>query len=271
MFNSTTKSHLDQVSLKLPQGLLLSGPRGVGLLEAAEFIANAHNTVPLIVRPEKDDTPDENGSISIEIIRRLYQQTRTALPVKRIVIIYIAETMGIPAQNAFLKLLEEPGPSTHFILVSSNERKLLPTIRSRVQQIEVRPISTAESIQLLTDLGVKDSTKQQQLLFIAKGLPSELKKLVSDADYFETRSSAMRSAKLLLTGDLYSRLKVVSEYGSGRESALQLVSDCLTIMERSTGDKNSQNITKIDILLDTYERLIANGNSKLQLARICYN
>jgi DNA polymerase-3 subunit delta' len=55
----------------------------------------------------------------------------------RIVLIRPAEAMNAATANALLKSLEEPGPRTLFMLVSSNAQRLLPTVRSRCQAVEV--------------------------------------------------------------------------------------------------------------------------------------
>ena len=100
----------------LPQSLLLVGPVGVGLGATAQYIAAEIGDVSFTVLPEKDDEINiEKGVISIDSIRRLYQQTRSIQTGKRVIVIDYAERMGIPAQNAFLKLLEEPGEGTYFI------------------------------------------------------------------------------------------------------------------------------------------------------------
>ena len=43
-------------------------------------------------------------------------------------------TITIPAQNALLKILEEPRPGVRFVLVTSNSEMLIPTLLSRLQQ-----------------------------------------------------------------------------------------------------------------------------------------
>ncbi len=48
-----------------------------------------------------------------------------------------AERLGDPAQNAFLKTLEEPPAGTMLLLLTMNPRKLLPTIRSRCQTLSL--------------------------------------------------------------------------------------------------------------------------------------
>lgn len=44
-------------------------------------------------------------------------------------------TITIPAQNALLKVLEEPNPGVRFIFITSNEAGMLPTLRSRLQEV----------------------------------------------------------------------------------------------------------------------------------------
>jgi DNA polymerase-3 subunit delta' len=60
----------------------------------------------------------------------------------KVVIVDDAETMNIPAANAFLKTLEEPPEESVIILVSSRPDLLLPTIRSRCSRINFSPLSS---------------------------------------------------------------------------------------------------------------------------------
>ena len=53
----------------------------------------------------------------------------------RVVIIRPADAMNIYAANALLKSLEEPGKNTLILLISSRPENLLPTVRSRCQQV----------------------------------------------------------------------------------------------------------------------------------------
>jgi hypothetical protein len=58
---------------------------------------------------------------------------------KKIFIIYGADGLNKPAQNALLKILEEPPRHVIFILSAENPAKLLPTVRSRTRFINVSP------------------------------------------------------------------------------------------------------------------------------------
>jgi DNA polymerase-3 subunit delta' len=73
------------------------------------------------------------SSIGIDQIRALedFVFTGSHRNARRIILITEAEAMTIPAANSLLKILEEPPSSVYFILISNNQKKLLPTLRSR--------------------------------------------------------------------------------------------------------------------------------------------
>lgn len=55
-----------------------------------------------------------------------------------------AQDMGVPGQNALLKVLEEPPKYGVFILLTDNPEKLLPTVRSRCTQLQLQPLAEQE-------------------------------------------------------------------------------------------------------------------------------
>ena len=57
--------------------------------------------------------------------------------------------MNEPTANKLLKILEEPPAETAFLLVSDEPERLLPTILSRTQRVEFRPLSEQELMQAL--------------------------------------------------------------------------------------------------------------------------
>ena len=62
----------------MPQSLLLSGKDGVGLSTIARYIAELSKAVPTVILPEKDEKIDlEKGVISVDIMRQLYNDTKT--------------------------------------------------------------------------------------------------------------------------------------------------------------------------------------------------
>jgi DNA polymerase III delta prime subunit len=268
--NSRTQQHLDLIVRDLPQSMVFTGPEGIGLLSIVSYTANLVQAKPIYVLPEKDDKIDiEKGVITVDVIRRLYAMTKTIETGTRLIVIDYAERMGIQAQNAFLKLLEEPGVNTHFILLTHTISKLLPTIRSRVQITEVNPITIRQSEALLDELKVTHAQKRSQLLFIAAGLPAALTVLANDEKLFDTRAQVIRDARTYLQGDMYDRLKLALQYKDDRAGALTLLLDAMKLLQGSlkTG-KNPEQVKKISVLLKTHDRIEANGNVRLQLASV---
>lgn len=268
LMHATTNAQLDHMLVDFPHAVLLQGPTGIGLSGIADYISRSLGAVTTTVLPEKQEKIDlEHGVIAVDSIRRLYDQTKTKAIGKRLIVIDYAERMGIQAQNAFLKLLEEPGEGIHFILLAHETAQLLPTIHSRVQTVEVRPITRHQSDELLDALKVTDATIRSQLLFIADGRPAELTRLAQDTDAFQTRASLIRDARTLLQGDAYDKLAVIQYYKDDRAASSVLVTDALNMLRSSlSANPTAATITKMNALLEAFERLQANGNLRLQLA-----
>ncbi|GBD10503.1 DNA polymerase III subunit gamma/tau [bacterium HR23] len=79
----------------------------------------------------------QRREISIRDIRRLTSLCTLTPHLRgwRVIIIDRAEHLSEEAGNALLKTLEEPPPTTLFLLLSCNEEGILPTLRSRCQEV----------------------------------------------------------------------------------------------------------------------------------------
>ena len=264
------KRSLQHIIADLPQSLLIAGPEGVGLTTVSRFISQSAGGQTITVLPEKDEVVDiEKGTISIDIVRRLYDQTKMRRTDKLIVVIDYAERMAPTAQNAFLKLLEEPSVHIHFMLLSHSPDLLLPTILSRVVRYDVRPLNTVQTETFIDTLGVTDVKKRTQLLYMASGLPGELYRLSDDSNYFDIRAVRMRDARTLLQGTLYEKLKVAHLYKDNRVAALLLLNDAMHMLQRSISDTPSdQLIRHIESLIMAHRKISGNGNVRLCLARL---
>lgn len=268
--NSQSKRQLDIILNDLPQSLLVTGPEGIGMISIIEFIGQKLDSKPVIINPEYEEKVNlDKGIIGVDIIRRLYDLTKSKAKGKSIMVINRADKMNTVAQNAFLKLLEEPRDNVHFILLCSKTSVLLPTILSRLRLIELLPLTKDQSIKYLQTLGVKDDTKITQLLFIASGLPEELAKLATDEEYFNKRALIIKDARILLQGNAYQKLLLGDKYKNDRENSLTLLNDAMKQLQMSM--MNSQDTALIDnlqLLLNAYDRITANGNIRLQLATV---
>lgn len=78
--------------------------------------------------------------LDIETARQIISWAKSSYNDERVAIVSF-HTAGIPAQNALLKILEEPPQNTRFILVTSNKSHLIDTVLSRVQLHEEKEYS----------------------------------------------------------------------------------------------------------------------------------
>lgn len=120
-----------------------------------EFYTN-HKIDPFDITLLTLETSVKQNTASIGIEDIKYMQKKIFLkPIKsesKAIIIDEAELLTIEAQNALLKILEEPPAHTLFILSSSTKETFLPTIISRCQIIQLEEEALALSEKEKTDL-----------------------------------------------------------------------------------------------------------------------
>lgn len=145
---------------QLAQAYLFTGPRGVGKALVARELAQ--ECIPSSAT--RGDHPDviwlrvlpDKSEISMEQWRAVEAKVQfQALEGERkFIIIDDAERMNASVANACLKTLEEPPANTHFILIAHDADRLLPTIRSRCQQVVFAPLSHEVVSQWIRSQGV---------------------------------------------------------------------------------------------------------------------
>lgn len=108
----------------------------------------------------------------------------------RIVLINPAESLNLSSANALLKMLEEPAPGVIFILVAHQLQRLLPTIVSRCQKINMPVPSEAQALAWLNTKGVKNS--ELQLAYL-EGSPI---KVLSEQAQFDQLSEIWKHLSL---------------------------------------------------------------------------
>jgi len=143
---------------KFPRFLVIRGVKGSGKKELVKYIANKFECETLFF------------GTSVESIRQLittcYQQTK-----KLLYVITDAEKLSANAENALLKVVEEP-PRNAYIILTINSDSLLATINSRATTICMAEYSRAELKQYAQDI-LKLKTNIDELLDICD-TPGEL-------------------------------------------------------------------------------------------------
>ena len=122
--------------------------------ELANFLENNKFETPnSFLNEVMEITPDENGNIGIDRIRDLKQFLfqRPIRSDKRVVIINDADTTTSQAQNAILKIAEEPPTSALIILIVSNSDSLIATLQSRFAKIYFKRVEERKIKKFLMD------------------------------------------------------------------------------------------------------------------------
>jgi DNA polymerase-3 subunit delta' len=239
----------------------LVGQNGMGLGTLARELASR---VADSGQPQEIIQPDDKGLIAIDRIRELYRHTRTTAAGRRPIIIDDADSMSLDAQHAFLKLLEEPASHIYFILTSHSPDRLLPTVRSRLQVIPVRPISSEQSAAALDTFDLSE-TERRQTLFLAAGRPAELIRLASDDGRLAEQGVIVGDARTFLSAGLYERLALTKRY-TDRAAALQLLAMCAELLKFSLlKQAQAQNVAGMAHLETAMTRIQANGHVRTHL------
>jgi len=129
----------------------------------------------IIVRPDK--------SIKIKDVRALQHELSLTNPYGgwRAVILGDLDQMTIAAQNAFLKILEEPQTKVIFILLARRLRAVLPTIISRTQLVRLAVVRQAEIAADLQKHGVEEN-RARELARLSRGRPGWARNCIADKD-----------------------------------------------------------------------------------------
>lgn len=95
----------------------------------------------------------------------------------RVVVIDPAQALSVPAANALLKMLEEPGRRTYFLLVTHRPSALPATVRSRCRLVTVPTPEPCEQVAwLAADAGIA-AADASRLLAFAGGAPLHARQL----------------------------------------------------------------------------------------------
>src|SRR3989344_26478 len=195
----------------LSHGYIFFGERELGKATFAKCLANFMEfskfqeptsvlTELLVISP---DFEDSDGTIGIDTVRDI-KRFLYAKPVnskRRIVLIDEAQALTTQAQNAILKIAEEPPRSGLLIIIVSNPDALLSTLQSRFQKVYFPRLSTTAVKEFLIKdmkMGVKDALEIAGLSF---GRIGRAKNIVLNKDTEFLRKEVSR----FLKGGVYQK------------------------------------------------------------------
>jgi len=134
--------------------------------------------------------------------------------------------MTAQAQNALLKTIEEPPEGTVLMLTAAHELDVLPTIRSRVQVLNLQIPTLAQLKEFLAAGGFKAAAIDKALL-MSGGLPG-LTQALLEGDESHPLVAATSRARDVLQKPTFERLTMVDELVKNKQEWL----DTLFIIDR---------------------------------------
>ena len=231
-----------QQSLKagrLAHAYLLAGPTHVGKMTLAIKLAQALNCEAeekpclectackkiqagkhadvITVGLAQNESDAEAKVIGIDQIKEI--QHAASLPPfegrHKVFIIDGAELMSTEAANCLLKTLEEPEARVTFVLLTTNDRLLLPTVVSRCQRLELTPLPIKEEVEALV-ASVKIEPERARLLAgLSHGCPGWALAAAQDQSTLQNRSEEIIKIAGAINGDLEGRFEYVDKLAAG--------------------------------------------------------
>lgn len=154
---------------------------------------------------------------------------------RRVVLVWLPERMMVQAANKLLKLIEEPPTETYFLLVSEDPEKVLGTIQSRTQRINVPLLQDEEIAQALV-FGHRIAEEQARVMArVAQGsYTAALKRLETESEekmFFDLFVQLMRLSYMRRIKDMRAWSEQVSELG--RESQKRMLEYCQRLIREN--------------------------------------
>ncbi|MDO5075296.1 MAG: DNA polymerase III subunit delta' [Bacteroidales bacterium] len=141
----------------------------------------------------------------------------------KVVIIWLPELMHTTCSNKILKLLEEPPQQTLFILCSNEPQRLLPTILSRTQRIEVKGLSEQDiAAALVQQRGLAPEDAAHTAHLAAGSYTRALRQLSVNDDereYFDMFVLLMRKCYLRDIKEMHAWSERVAAWGRERQKS----------------------------------------------------
>jgi hypothetical protein len=217
--------------------------------------------------------PEDGKPITIEQARFLKKTMQNKLhtenEIARVGIVWRADTATREAQNALLKLIEEPVEHTVLILQCDDTQRLLPTVRSRCQIVSILPLEKSVAVTIATKQGVSD-TEARKAYTLSKGKARLFQRLLNDPG---TTPDSIINAKKFLQDSVSVRLQQSKSYDSP-EKIIDLIEgiDLITHAALQTPRKDANKFYHILSEIRECKKLLSqNALVKLVYLRLCVN
>ena len=257
---------------RIPHAILLEGDKGTGRHTLMRFLSRAAvcdsenspcgecrgcHLAEIGTHPDITVTAPEDGkkNITVAQIRALRTEAyvKPHMAVRRVFVIDKADTMNEQAQNAILKVLEEPPADIIFILIAESAAALLDTIISRCTVLSLVPPETDEAVGYLR----KNTDFSEEQIKEAIGITGNNIGAAIDAlsgGGTAAQAAAKRFAELLISGDEAEMLKITAQFEKNRVLADEFFKE-LKLSLATEIKKNLRNTITAKALVSFYDTL----------------
>jgi hypothetical protein len=271
LLNKKTKILLEAFYARPSGSLILEGTTASGVEQVltdmcSTLLGREHLGNTLIINEP------ESESIGIDTIRELKAKMTTVAggekEVTRIAVIRQAERLTQQAQNALLKLIEEPVKNTVLILQVSDKSQLISTIQSRCQCIPVLQITEKQAKEYAETISMK-AIEMNKAYLLSQGQAKLFMDLINGETSEQVDDTSM--AKKYLTDTVFSRLKNSKEYNE-KNTLQKLIASLELVAEAGLHSSTSATSARWQHTLkevrEAKELLKSNANVKLVLLRL---
>jgi DNA polymerase-3 subunit delta' len=166
------------------------------------------------------------SEIGIDAIREYLQKNSSLPPYEgkcKVYIIDEAHMMSIEASNCLLKTLEEPSPNVVIILLTAEEKMLLPTVISRCQRLELKPVKIIQIEERLSRNRDLSPEKVSLLARLSGGCIGWAISASGDDTSLQLRKARLESFNSLIYQGWYERLNFIQQMPSDRNSVADMI------------------------------------------------
>jgi DNA polymerase-3 subunit delta' len=274
---------------KIPHALLFSGEDKIGKKKAAfEFASillecNAEkvksNPDFLFVEPVSNKGKRDKiqkKEIKIAKVREIsshFSLGTFSSPFK-VAVIDDAHLMRKDAQSSFLKLLEEPKGSSLFILITSFPKVLLPTIRSRVQEIKFYRVSDEKILKYLKNTNFSEKEKKE-IVDLSQGKPGKAYNFISNPEKLKEEKQRIKEIIKMVNSDIDTRFKYAEEISKDPNKLKEILNLWLeyfrkALIKKSRGKTSGKytlkEVEKILKLIQNLKSIVSSTNVNPRLA-----
>lgn len=131
---------------------------------------------------------EDKKTIGVEQVREVLIKEASIRPFtakRKVFVVEHAEAMTVQAQNALLKVLEEPPAYAVFILLAESKEKLLDTVLSRTLKLQLLPLSAPLCEEYFNNRGEDDSSRAMFAARFCQGILGRGEKILTEEAYYE--------------------------------------------------------------------------------------